>query len=125
MLGDDVIVEKKTSWKYYGVKIIKKIVIEGEPNPDLIDEDYSDNREQLFEESIMLISAQSYEHALKAAEKRAKATEVSYQNKYNEQVIWKLIRVIDCFEIMGTLVSGVEVYSRLYTTVAEGDDARH
>jgi len=54
----------KSNWKYYGVRIIKQIIVEGEPDPTLIDDKFDDDiDEQHFEESIMLVRAQSFEQA--------------------------------------------------------------
>ena len=63
--------KKRSSWNYYGVKIIKQILVEGEPNPDLIDEYYEEDGGQTFEESIVLVRAQSFEHAYKVAIKKS------------------------------------------------------
>ena len=51
--------ERKSSWDYYGIKIIKQIVVEGAPDPILLDEFYDDDGKHMFEESVMLVHAQS------------------------------------------------------------------
>jgi hypothetical protein len=106
----------KSNWDFYGVRIIKQIIVEGEPNPTLIDEFYEDDNEQHFEESIMLIRAQSYEHAYKIAENKAIKDETPYPNKYGQKVVWKFIKAVDCFVILDELKSGTEVYSCFHTT---------
>ena len=106
----------KSNWNYYGVKIIKQIIVEGEPDPNLIDEYYDDDDKQLFEESILLIRAQSYERAYKLAQKVATKDETPYPNKYGQSVVWKFIKAVDCFELLGAIKSGAEVYSCLHTT---------
>ena len=108
--------KNKSNWNYYGVKIIKQIIVIGEPDPSLVDEFYYDDGMQTFEESIMLIRAQSYVHAYKIAERKTTEFEEPYQNKYGQQVIWKFIKAIDCFLICDKLVSGTELYSCLHTT---------
>jgi len=106
----------QSNWNYYGVKLIKQIFVEGEPDPTLIDELYDDNDEQHFEESVMLVRAQSFEHAYKIAEKKAIEDEEPYQNMYGQNVIWKFIKAVDCFSICGDLKSGTEVYSCFHIT---------
>jgi hypothetical protein len=62
---------KNGTWNWYGVKIIKQIVVEGEPDETLPDEFYEDDGKQQFEESLMLVRAQSFEHAYKVSETNA------------------------------------------------------
>ena len=106
----------KSKWDFYSVKIIKQIIVEGEPDPNLIDEFYDDYDEQHFEESILLIRARSSEHAYKIAEKKATESEEPYTNKYGEQVVWKFIKAVDCYEILDELKTGAEIYSCLHAT---------
>lgn len=54
---------KNSAWYWYGVKIIKQLIVEGEPDEMLLDEFYEDDDKQQFEESLMLVRAQSFEHA--------------------------------------------------------------
>jgi len=110
------VVKKKSSWDYYGVKIIKQILIEGEPDPNLIDETYEDDDEQTFEESVMLVRAQSFDHAYKIAEKKTQQYEEPHTNPYGQQVTWKFIAAVDCFSILEEPVSGTEVYSCFHIT---------
>ena len=110
--------KNKSNWYYYGVKIIKQIIVEGEPDLNLIDEFYNDDEEQLFEESIMLVHAQSENHAYKIAESKAtKRWENEFHpNMYGQQVAWKFIKAVDCFLIVDKLKSGAEVYSCFHVT---------
>ena len=107
---------KKTSWNLYGVKIVKQVVIEGAPIPSSIDEFYDDDDKQVFEESVMLVNAQSYEHAYKIAKKKSIESEVPSKNVYGQEVIWKFIKAVGCYQIPDNLVSGTEVYSCLQIT---------
>ena len=107
--------KKESSWNYYGVKLIKHIVVSGEPDKDLIDEFYDESGEQEFEESVLLIHAQSFDHAYKLAEKRAAEDNIVYKNVYGQQVEWRFIEAVDCFLICDELKSGAEVYSCIYT----------
>ena len=106
----------QSNWEFYGVKIIKQIIVEGEPDPTLVDEFYDNDDKQHFEESIMLIRAQSFAHAYKIAEKKAKKDEQPYSNIYGQKVVWKFIEAVDCFSILDELKSGAEVYSCFHTT---------
>ena len=109
---------KKSNWDFYGVKIIKQIIIEGDP--DFTDlqkseiDSYVNNNQQLFEESILLVHAQSFDHAYKIAEKKSMEDEISYQNVYKQKVLWKFIDAVDCF-LCGEIKSGEEVYACFHT----------
>ena len=107
----------KSSWNYYGVKIIKQLIVksEGNPNNNQMDEYSFDNDKQDFEEVIILVHAQSFDHAYEVAEKKAAKHEKSYLNIYNQQVVWKVIAAIDCFLICDELRSGTEIYSCFHT----------
>lgn len=107
--------KNKSNWDFYAVKIIKQIIIEGEPDLSLIDNSFNkEEDEQLFEESIMLVRAQSTEHAYKVAEKKTTELNEPYQNAYGQQVSWKFIKAVDCYLILNELKSGTEVYSCLH-----------
>jgi len=103
---------RKSSWEWYAVKLIYECIITGNPNPETIDENYY-NTHKTYEESIMLVKAQSLEHAYSIAEKKAKDGEMDYLNPYEEQVEWKFVKVLDCFKLFDEkLQSGTELYSR-------------
>jgi len=108
--------DRKSRWDFYGVKIIKQIIVDGEANQNLVDEFYDDDGKQNFEESVMLVRAQSCNHAYKIARQKAAKSDVPYPNAYGQQVTWKFIKAVDCFLILDKLVSGAEVYSCLHTT---------
>ena len=110
------VLKNKSSWCFYGVKIIKQIIVEGEPDSNLIDEFFGNDNEQHFEESLLIVRAQSFEHAYKIAEKKAMENEEPYPNMYGQQVVWKFIEAVDCFEILDELKSGAEVYSCFHVT---------
>ena len=105
-----------TSWNWYSVKLIKQLIIEGEPDKRLVDEFYIDDDEQTFEEILMLVKARSYEHAYKIAENKAKKDEEFFPNMYGQQAAWKLIKAVDCFLILDKLKSGIELFSCYHTT---------
>lgn len=119
--------KKKSSWAFYSVRIIKQILVEGQPDPDLIKQVAKDldlaveellegDSRQSFEESIMLIRAQSSEHACKIAQKKAEESERPGLNPYGQKVTWKFIKIVDCYWIIDELMTGAEVYSCFHDT---------
>lgn len=103
--------EKKEVWNYYGVKIIKQILVEGEPDLNLIDKDFDNSDIQSFEESIILVRARSFDEAYEIAECKSTEFDKPYENPYGQIVNWKFIEAVDCYLILETLESGTEVYS--------------
>lgn len=102
----------KSAWLWYGVKLLFRSTISGEPEPDMVDQNYTDSC-QTIEESIILVRAQSFNHAYRIAEKKAVERETEYTNPYGQTVRWTFMEAIDCFRIYDeTLYSGMEVYSR-------------
>ncbi|MCG0050782.1 DUF4288 domain-containing protein [Priestia aryabhattai] len=106
-------------WKWYGVKVLYKYLVSGKPTPEKIDTSY--NEHQIFEESILLIQAQSFDQAYELAEQEAKEREDSYTNVYDQLIEFKYIESLDAFELFedGRLASGTEVYSRFVHTSKE------
>ncbi|MCM2978645.1 DUF4288 domain-containing protein [Priestia aryabhattai] len=92
--------EETLVWKWYGVKVLYKHLVSGKPTPEKIDPNY--NEHQIFEESILLIKAQSFDQAYELAE-------------------FKYIESLDAFELFEDeeLASGTEVYSRFVHTSKE------
>lgn len=113
---------KKSSWGYYGVKLIFQFLITGEPIKERLDTNYS-NDSTFFEESVRVVKAQSFEQAYKIAQKQAENDCSSYVNMYGQTVEYNLVDVIDCFEIYEELQAGVEVYSS-YTCVSKSVSAK-
>ncbi|NMD71181.1 DUF4288 domain-containing protein [Bacillus sp. DNRA2] len=104
--------QRKSSWEWYAVKLLYESIISGNPNPETIDKNYT-NTYKTFEESIMLVKAQSFEHAYSIAEKKAKDEEINYLNLYEELVEKKFVDALDCFILIDEkLQSGTELYSR-------------
>lgn len=112
---------KATKWQWFSVKLIFENIISGEPKPDSIDENYT-NSFRNFDESIIIVKAQSFDHAYKIAEKRASQEELEYTNPYGELVNMKFVEAIDCYLIGDeTLKSGVEVYWRQLRVTKDTD----
>jgi len=111
--------EEALVWKWYGVKVLYKHLVSGEPNREKIDKNY--NEHQIFEESILLIKAQSFDQAYELAEREAKGREDSYTNVYDQLIEFKFIESLDAFELFEDegLQSGTEVYSRFVHTSKE------
>lgn len=104
--------QKLNTWEWYSVKLIFENIISGEPEPDNIDENYT-NRYKTYEESIMLVKAQSFDQAYKIAENRAKKYENEYTNPYGELVKHKFLESIHCFLILDeSLTTETELYWR-------------
>jgi len=104
--------EEYPVWKWYGVKVLYKNLIEGKPNAEKIDENYEDH--QIFEESILLIKAKSFDQAYEIAETKAKENEDSYINVYDQVVNFQFVDSLHAFLLCEDeeLENGIEVYSR-------------
>ena len=97
----------------YAVKLLFESVNSGEPNPSKIDEHYEENHDTLFEESIILVKANSLEEAHELGEKIALQSEDTYDNMYGEQVTWTFRKVLHVFELDDTpFETGKELYAR-------------
>ena len=107
---------RKSAWNYYGVKIIKQILVEGEPDPAKLDDEYEEATLQSFEESVMLVHAQSFDHAYRLAEKISTRYDQPYENPYGQTVTWKFVEAVDCFELFDQPCHGVEAYSCFHET---------
>ncbi len=105
-----------TSWHYYSVRIIRKMITEGLPDPWLIDEFYNSGVTQFFEEAILLVRAQSYDQACKMAERKARGVEHTYRNAYNQLVRWQFFRTIDCYQLPDAPTPGAEIYTCIHST---------
>lgn len=103
-------------WNYYGVKIIKQIVVEGEAISERVDENFAEDADQIFEESVLLVHAQSVAHAYKIAKKKSSELDEPYKNQYGQQVIWRFVEAVDCYLIGTQVRSGTEVYSCFHRT---------
>ncbi len=101
-----------SAWRYFSVKLIYQIVVFGNPIAERVDEYYTDDH-TFFEESIVLVRAQSFDHAYTLAENRAHQVEHIAVNPYGQTIETKLVDAIDCFEIGESIGTGVEVYSAI------------
>lgn len=114
--------KRQSNWSWYGVKIIKQIVVMGAPDAELMEEaktyglDFAEDCKQVFEESIMIVKAQSFDHAYKIAKKTTNIDNEKYLNIYGQEVEWKFIDAVDCFHLFDDiLITGTEVYSCLHS----------
>lgn len=96
--------------EYYSVKLIYQATITGEPKAERMDEFYTGHH-TFFEESVLLVCAQSFEQAYAIAERKARDNEGTHTNPYGQTVLWKLIDAVDCYLIGSTLEDGTELYS--------------
>jgi hypothetical protein len=102
------------SW--YGVKLLYVNNVVGEPDTNLVDDNYVEGY-IAYEESIVVIQANSFDTAYQKAEKIAKDNEDDYQNIYGQTIQVRYFDAVDCYLIEEVqevpLQEGVEVYSRL------------
>lgn len=67
----------------------------------------------MYEESFVLIRAESVEQAREKAEAHASHAEASYENEYGERIRWRRKHVIDVAPVLyEDLEDGTEIYSR-------------
>jgi len=108
----------KSAWQYYGVKLVYQMIITGKPIPVRMDTSFSDTH-TFFEESILLVHAQSFEHAYAIAARKARGKEETHRNPYGQTVECKLIDAIDCYLIDNEISNGIECYSSI-TSIEKG-----
>ncbi len=110
-----------SSWRWYAVKLLFLSTISGEPNKDKIDEHYED-KFNVYEERIIVVKAQSSEHAYKKADEVAKQDEIEYYNPYDQLVSYKFVDSLNCQHLFDDEIkSGTEIYSRLFKVPVEVD----
>lgn len=96
--------------KWYSVKLLYRFSVTGEP--DNVDMYYSDDRE-IFEETVMLVKAETFEGAYAEAERIAAEHKDVFKNRYDQTVEYKFAESLDCYCIGETLESGAEIYSSI------------
>jgi hypothetical protein len=88
---------------WYTVRLLSKAVV----NDTL--------KRSLFEESLVVIEADSYDQAVKKAKEYGKRSELAYRSNNGHDVRWKFSSVVEVNEIIGGWIGdGTEVYSRLF-----------
>ena len=106
--------KNKSSWEWYAVLLLFESTISGEPNKDKIDENFSDEY-KMYEERIVVIRAQSPDHAYKLADLGAKKAEMTYKNPYDQTVHCRFVDSLNCQRLFDNEIkSGTEIYSRLF-----------
>ncbi|QIZ36000.1 DUF4288 domain-containing protein [Saccharopolyspora sp. ASAGF58] len=69
----------------------------------------------LYEESFVLLKAESEEEAKEKAAEHGKQQETSYQNENHELITWKLKQIIEVKPLEdATFDDGTELYSRFF-----------
>ena len=69
----------------------------------------------LYDETVIVVTAPSGEAALEKATQIAEAETWQYKNVYGEAVVWEVERVLPPFELEhDELTDGMEVYGRFY-----------
>jgi len=105
---------RRSSWEWYAIKLLFVSIITGEPNTAKIDENFS-NDYKVFEERIIVVRAQSSDHAYKLAELEARKDEITYNNPYDQTVQSRFVDALNCQRLIDNeITSGTEVYYRLF-----------
>jgi len=113
--------KRKSTWKWYSVLLLFESTISEKPDLNKIDKNFK-NDIKLYEERIIIIKAQSYNHAYKLADNYAKEYESEYINPYEQKVNEKFIDSLHCQELIeNEIKSGIEIYYRMYEESAETD----
>ena len=111
--------KRESSWSWYAVKLLYESTITGEPNKEKIDDHFS-NEFKLYEERIIVIRAQSSDHAYKKADEVAVKDEMEYKNPYDQLVKSRFVNSLNCQELFDNEIkSGTEIYSRLFKVPVE------
>lgn len=95
---------------WYSVKLLYRFVVTGDA--DDVDEYFCDDKE-IFEETVMLVQADSFDDAYAQAEMRAKENSDTFVNKYHQNVEYKFVESLDCYCIGENIQSGAEVFSNI------------
>ena len=75
----------------------------------------AEGRQPLYEESFVLLTAESQEEAAEKAREYGKQQESSYEDENHEQVSWKLKQVVEVKPLEdATFDDGSELYSRFF-----------
>lgn len=108
---------KKTKEKLepYSVKVISKIIVEGEP--EFVDENYSDDT-NYFEEQVLLFNAKSFDHAFDQAEKYMNKQVRFYVHKniYGQTVRIEVLEYVSSYHLLEELSKEEpEVFSNIFS----------
>jgi hypothetical protein len=98
---------------WYAVKLLYRMNVSGKPKASLPDDHYSD-RDQFFEESVLLITAGSFEEAYEKAETEARKKARAYENKYGQTVTIEFYKAVDCFALFESPQAFTEAYSAIF-----------
>lgn len=94
--------KQNTSLNWYGVQLLFESIVLNSPYD-----------QKTYEESIIIVKANSLEEAALKAEEKAINEEVDYQNVYGNLVRWKFVKIVEIYEILDNdLKQGTEVFSR-------------
>ena len=97
---------------WYSVKLLYQMKISGKAFRK--DRFFRPWKRTFYEESILLVQADSFEAAYKTAEEQAKENCETYRNKYAQTVRVTLYSAVDCFLLADTPKHGTEVYSSIF-----------
>jgi hypothetical protein len=109
--------------EWYTVKLLYRLMVSGDPDRAKLDARYTDNR-LYFRESMLLVKADSVDHAFVLAANTAKSNYERYQNRYSQTVTSEFDRTIDCFRLSDMPGSFAEVYSSVFPAHV-GENTHH
>jgi hypothetical protein len=109
---------------WYAVKLLYRMNVSGKPKASLPDDHYSD-RDQFFEESVLLITAGSFEEAYEKAETEARKKARAYENKYGQTVTIEFYEAVDCFALFESPQVFTEAYSSIFCEEPENVARRY
>src|SRR5438309_2232555 len=81
---------------WYGVKLLYVSSAVDEPNAKLLDDNYTKGY-IAYEESIVIIQADTFDTAYEKAEHIAKENEDDYQNIYGQTIQVRYYDTVDCY----------------------------
>lgn len=105
---------------WFSVKLLYKVTITGQPEPDRIDE-YYNKADGYFEESILLAEAESFDDAFAKAKKEALKNQDIYVNKYGQTVKIAFYDFIECYHLFDSPQSLTEVFWTCFKNTQENE----
>lgn len=102
----------------YGVKVIFRNIAISEPNPDLVDE-YFSNKTIFVEEILYLIKASNFEEAYKKAEIEANKQFIDAEiiDGYGRKIQLAGYEIVNAFHMFDNrLKNGTELFSNIFHT---------
>lgn len=93
--------------EWYGVKLIYKYTVRAKGSAPAF----------LFEESVVLVKAKSFDKAYRKVEKQAKNESEQYENTNGQQVTREFYRSVDCYWLFDKPGKYTEAYSSFFSAL--------